>query len=50
MKQLAANTVAINHFAGKEEVLQAAMDKMSKLKQKYTELNNLKDVPKRKPK
>jgi len=47
MKQ--ATTKAIDHFAGKQEVLQAAMDKMSKLKSKYSSLNSMKDIPKRKP-
>lgn len=41
--------VAVNHFAGKEEVLKEAMDKMSKLKQKYSSLNSLSEIPKRRP-
>lgn len=41
--------VAVNHFAGKEQVLKEAMDKMSKLKQKYSSLNSLSEVPKRRP-
>ena len=55
MKQLAMQQAQtafqspVNHFAGKEEVLKEAMDKMSKLKGKYSELNSLKDIPKRKP-
>jgi hypothetical protein len=55
MKQLAMQqaqasfTPPTNHFAGQEQVLQKAMDDMSKLKSKYTELNSLKDIPKRKP-
>ncbi len=47
MKQ--ATTIAIDHFAGQKEVLQGAMDKMGKLKSKYSSLNSLKDIPKRKP-
>ncbi|PZR03399.1 MAG: hypothetical protein DI539_26305 [Flavobacterium psychrophilum] len=42
-------TIAIDHFAGQKEVLQGAMDKMGKLKSKYSSLNSLKDIPKRKP-
>jgi hypothetical protein len=38
---------AVNHFEGKEDVLKAAMDKMSKLKLKHTNLNSLKDITKR---
>jgi hypothetical protein len=41
--------VAVNHFAGKEQVLQEAMEKMSKLKQKYSSLNSLSEIPKRRP-
>ncbi len=41
--------VAINHFAGKEEVLQQAMEKMSKLKNKYSSLNSLSEVGKKRP-
>jgi hypothetical protein len=40
---------AVNHFKGKEEVLQQAMDKMSKLKQKYSEVTSLTDITKRPP-
>ena len=40
---------AINHFAGKEEQLKAAMEKMAKLKQKYSSLNSLSEIPKRRP-
>jgi hypothetical protein len=40
---------AVNHFAGKEEVLQQAMDKMAKYKQKYESLNSLSDIKKRPP-
>lgn len=40
---------AKDHFAGNMEALQAAMDKMSKLKQKYSEVSSIKDLPKRAP-
>ncbi|MEI9920679.1 MAG: hypothetical protein WDO14_18085 [Bacteroidota bacterium] len=40
---------AVNHFKGKEEVLQQAMDKMSKLKSKYSEISSLTDITKRPP-
>jgi hypothetical protein len=40
---------AMNHFAGKEKELQAAMDKMSKYKSKYNSVSSLKDLPKRPP-
>jgi hypothetical protein len=42
-------TQAKDHFAGKQEALQQAMDKMSKLKSKYSELNSLADIPRRVP-
>ena len=38
---------AVDHFAGKEKELQAAMEQMSKLKKKYSSLNSLSDIPKR---
>lgn len=38
---------AVNHFAGKEEQLQKAMEQMSKLKQKYSSLNSLSEVGKK---
>ncbi len=41
--------VAVNHFAGKEQQLQEAMDKMSKLKRKYSSLNSLSEIPKKRP-
>jgi hypothetical protein len=41
--------VAINHFAGKEEVLQQAMDKVAKYKQKYSSVNSLSDITKKRP-
>jgi hypothetical protein len=40
---------AVNHFAGKEQVLQQAMEKMAKLKNKYSSLNSLSEIPKRRP-
>jgi hypothetical protein len=40
---------AVNHFAGKEEQLQTAMEQMSKLKQKYSSLNSLAEVGKKRP-
>jgi hypothetical protein len=40
---------AQDHFAGKEAVLQQAMDKMSKLKNKYSEVKSLAELPKRLP-
>ena len=38
---------ARNHFAGKQEVLQAAMDKLSKFKSKLPEARTLKEIPNR---
>jgi predicted nuclease with TOPRIM domain len=35
---------AVNHFAGKEAVLQEAMNKMAKYKNKYESLNSLSDI------
>jgi len=40
---------AIDHFAGKEQVLQQAMDKMAKYKKKYSSLQSLSEVGKRRP-
>src|SRR5258708_6294399 len=40
---------AVNHFMGKEKELTAAMDKVSKLKQKYSSVTSLADLPKRAP-
>ncbi len=40
---------AVNHFAGKEEQLQKAMEQMAKLKQKYSSLNSLSEVGKKRP-
>ena len=40
---------AVNHFAGKEAQIQQAMNEMSKLKQKYSSVQSLKDLPKKAP-
>lgn len=48
MKSVAVKK-AVNHFEGKEEVLQQAMEKLSKYKQKYESLNSLSDLKKRPP-
>lgn len=44
-----AQEVAVDHFAGKEEVLAETMEKISKLKSKYSSLNSLSEIPKRRP-
>ena len=44
-----AKKEAVNHFAGKGAVLQQAMDKMSKYKEKYESVESIKDLPKRAP-
>lgn len=44
-----AKEAAIDHFAGKQEQLKAAMDKISKYKQKYSSVSSIKDLPKRPP-
>lgn len=52
MKALAkeqATKYAVDHFAGKQEALKGAMDKMSKLKSKYAQVSSIKDLPKRVP-
>ena len=41
-----AQQAAVDHFAGKEQQLQQAMQQMSKLKQKYSSLNSLSEIPK----
>jgi conjugal transfer/entry exclusion protein len=41
--------IAVDHFAGKEQELQLAMEEMSKLKKKYTSLNSLTEIPKKRP-
>lgn len=40
---------AVDHFAGKEELLAETMAKISKLKRKYGSLNSLSEIPKRRP-
>ena len=40
---------AKNHFEGKQEVLQQAMSKMSKLKSKYADVKSMADLPKKLP-
>ena len=42
-------SLAQDHFAGKQEVLQQAMDKMSKLKSKYSEVKSMAELPKKLP-
>jgi len=42
-------TPAFDHFAGKQEALQKAMDKMSKIKGKYPDVKDLTELPKRVP-
>jgi hypothetical protein len=44
-----AQKQAVNHFAGKEDVLRQAMNKMSKLKTKYESLNSLSEATKKRP-
>jgi hypothetical protein len=39
-----AQTTAINHFQGKEALLQEAMEKMAKYKKKYSSLASIKDA------
>jgi hypothetical protein len=41
--------VAVDHFAGKEEVLKSAMEKISKYKQKYSSISSLSEITKRPP-
>ncbi len=41
-----AQTTAINHFQGKEGLLQEAMEKMAKYKKKYSSLASIKDAKK----
>lgn len=40
---------AMDHFAGKQAVLEQAMDKMSKLKNRYSEVKSLAELPKKLP-
>ncbi|HTJ48150.1 MAG TPA: hypothetical protein VL443_01770 [Cyclobacteriaceae bacterium] len=52
LKKEAVNQVqkaAINHFAGREQVLQNAMDKMGKYKEKYSSLQSLNEAGKKRP-
>jgi hypothetical protein len=44
-----AKEAAVDHFAGKQEQLKAAMEKMAKYKKKYSSVSSLKDLPKRPP-
>jgi hypothetical protein len=44
-----AKKEAVNHFAGKEAMLQEAMDKMSKYKEKYNSVSSIKDLPPKRP-
>ena len=44
-----AKKAATDHFAGKQEQLKAAMEKISKYKQKYSSVSSIKDLPKRPP-
>src|SRR5690606_11718045 len=44
-----AKEKAVDHFAGKQEQLKAAMEKMLKYKQKYSSVSSIKDLPKRPP-
>lgn len=42
-------SMAVDHFAGKQEALQAAMGKLSKYKEKYESVPSVNDLPKRVP-
>lgn len=44
-----AKKQAVNHFAGKEKELQEAMDKMAKYKQKYSSVQSIAELPKKRP-
>ena len=44
-----AKQQAVNHFAGQEEKLQAAMEKIAKYKQKYSSVQSLADLPRKRP-
>lgn len=44
-----ARAVATDHFAGKEQQLKAAMDKIAKYKKKFPNASSIKDLPKRPP-
>ena len=45
----AIRTEATDHFAGKEALLQKSMDKMTKLKGKYSEIKSMAELPKKLP-
>ena len=49
--QLKADAVekTVNHFAGKEEPLSQAMERVSQFKQHYSNVQSLKDLPKKPP-
>jgi hypothetical protein len=40
---------ATNHFAGKEDILKGAMEQMTSLKSKYSEVKSMADLPRRLP-
>src|SRR5690606_1096996 len=44
-----AQQQAVDHFQGKEEQLQKAMETLAKYKQKYSKLEGLDQIPKKKP-
>jgi len=44
-----AKKQTIDHFAGKQDKLQAAMDQMNKYKQRYSNVQSIKDLPKKLP-
>jgi hypothetical protein len=44
-----AKKAAADHFAGKQEQLKAAIEKISKYKQKYSSVASIKDLPRRPP-
>ena len=44
-----AKKAAVNHFAGKEEQLKAAMEKIAKYKQKYSSLDGVKELSQKRP-
>jgi hypothetical protein len=44
-----AKKAAVDHFAGKEEQLKSAIEKVSKYKQKYSSVSSIRDLPKRPP-
>lgn len=48
-QEQAMASLSVDHFEGKQELLKTAMDKVSKVKSKYSEVSSLKDLPKRKP-